>query len=98
MQRDAIYERIKYIFYNNNFTYMRSPNGKFKYNCTIIDLFDRSVVASMNGKYINSELAIETPARAFRFRITKKAPHTTLRVWSCGRLNLLPILLQKKNK
>jgi len=47
---------------------------------------------------IKVTVLIETPARAFRFRITKKAPHTTLRVWSCGRLNLLPILLQKKNK
>lgn len=137
-QRDAIYERIKYIFYNNNrtighraikaflsrygiylskttvhkymnknlnlaaiimrkkpgykaakkhkifsnilnqnfiidkknkvwctdFTYMRSPNGKFRYNCTIIDLFDRSVVASINSKYMNSELAIETLKKA----------------------------------
>ena len=33
-----------------DFTYMRQPNGKFRYNCTIIDLFD----------YINNELAIDT--------------------------------------
>lgn len=30
------------------------------HNCTIIDLFDRSVVASLNGNHITAELAIET--------------------------------------
>lgn len=133
-QREAIYERIKYIFYNNNrtvghramriflsrygvhlskttvhkymnktlnlaavimckkprytsgkkhkifdnllnqnfiideknkvwctdFTYMRQPGGKFRYNCTIIDLYDRSAIASVNSNYINTELSIET--------------------------------------
>lgn len=28
-----------------HFTYMRQPNGRFRYNCTIIDLFDRSAIA-----------------------------------------------------
>ena len=32
-----------------DFTYMRQPNGKFRYNCSIIDLFDRSAVASLNS-------------------------------------------------
>ena len=39
---------------------MRQPNGKFRYNCSIIDLFDRSAVASLNSNYINADLAIET--------------------------------------
>ena len=43
-----------------DFTYMRQPNGKFRYNCTIIDLFDRSAIASINSDYINTELAIDT--------------------------------------
>ena len=30
-----------------------------RYNCTIIDLFDRSVIASVSGKNITSQLAIE---------------------------------------
>lgn len=137
-QRDAIYERIKYIFYNNNrtighrpmrvflsrygihlskttvhkymnkalnlaavimrkkpgysagkkhkifdnllkqnftvddknkiwctdFTYMRQPNGRFRYNCTIIDLYDRSAIASVNSDFINSDLAIKTLTKA----------------------------------
>lgn len=48
-----------------DFTYMREPGGKFRYNCTIIDLFDRSVISSLNSKYINTDLAIETLAKAF---------------------------------
>ena len=43
-----------------DFTYMRQPNGKFRYNCTIIDLYDRSAVASINSNYINTDFAIKT--------------------------------------
>ena len=43
-----------------DFTYMRQPNGRFKYNCTIIDLFDRSAISSVNSDYINTDLAKET--------------------------------------
>ena len=39
---------------------MRQPNGKFRYNCSIIELFDRAAVASVNDNYINTELAIKT--------------------------------------
>lgn len=43
-----------------DFTYMRLANGKMRYNCSIIDLYDRSVVGTLNSKYINTDLAIET--------------------------------------
>ena len=43
-----------------DFTYMRQPNGKFRYNGSIIDLYDRSAVASLNSDYINTDLAINT--------------------------------------
>ena len=43
---------------------MHQPNGKFRYNCSIIDLFDRSAVASINSNYINTDLAIETLKKA----------------------------------
>ena len=49
-----------------DFTYMRQPNGKFRYNCTIMDLFDRSAIASVNSDYINTELAIETLTEALK--------------------------------
>lgn len=35
-------------------------NGSIRYNCTIIDLYDRSVIASVTDKWITSNLAIKT--------------------------------------
>lgn len=42
-----------------DFTYMRLGNGKMRYNCSIIDFHERSVISSINSKYINTDLAIE---------------------------------------
>lgn len=47
-----------------DFTYVYLTNGSRRYNCTIIDLYDRSVVASVNSHHINAELAIETLKQA----------------------------------
>lgn len=47
-----------------DFTYIALTNGTILYNCTIIELYDRSVVASQNGKWITSDLAIETLQKA----------------------------------
>lgn len=47
-----------------DFTYMRQANGKFRYNCSIIDLYDRVAIASVNGDYINTQLAIDTLTQA----------------------------------
>ena len=49
-----------------DFTYMRQPNGKFRYNCSIIDLYDRSAVASLNSDCINTDLAINTLKTALK--------------------------------
>ncbi len=35
-------------------------NGSMRYNCTILDLYDRSLVASETGKWITNDLAIRT--------------------------------------
>ena len=43
-----------------DFTYLFLKNGDVRYNCTIIDLHDRSVVASITDRHITSELAIRT--------------------------------------
>ncbi|HKL73830.1 MAG TPA: IS3 family transposase [Clostridia bacterium] len=43
-----------------DFTYLHLSTGEKRYNCTILDLFDRSVVASLNSHKIDSELAINT--------------------------------------
>ena len=43
-----------------DFTYVYLSNGTRRYNCTIIDLYDRSVISSVNSYRINAELAINT--------------------------------------
>jgi len=48
----------------SDFTYLYLTNGTVRYNCTIIDLHDRSVVASENGKFITSDLAMRTLDKA----------------------------------
>lgn len=42
-----------------DFTYIRLENGRMRYNCSIIDLYDRTVVSSVNSDYINTDLAIK---------------------------------------
>ena len=39
-----------------DFTYIRLANGKMRYNCSILDVYDRSIVASVNGISIHTEL------------------------------------------
>ena len=43
-----------------DFTYLRLTNGAKRYNCSIMDLYDRSIVATLNGKEITATLAINT--------------------------------------
>ena len=47
-----------------DFTYIPLSDGSMRYNCTIIDLHDRSVIASVNSKNITAVLAIETLSKA----------------------------------
>ena len=47
-----------------DFTYMTLTNGTMRYNCSIIDLYDRSVVASENSSFITSFLAVRTLEKA----------------------------------
>lgn len=47
-----------------DFTYLFLKSGEVRYNCTIIDLYDRSVVASITDRHITSELAIRTVQKA----------------------------------
>lgn len=47
-----------------DFTYLHLTNGAVRFNCTIIDLFDRSVVASETSHHITAELAISTLSKA----------------------------------
>jgi len=43
-----------------DFTYLQLSDGRKRYNCSIIDLYDRSIVATLNGKSITAKLGIET--------------------------------------
>lgn len=43
-----------------DFTYLYLADGAKRYNCSIIDLYDKSVLATMNSKRIDAELAIRT--------------------------------------
>ena len=47
-----------------DFTYLFLKNGDVRYNCTIIDLYDRSVVASITDRHITSDLAMRTLQKA----------------------------------
>lgn len=53
-----------------DFTYIPITDGSMRYNCTILDLFRREVVASVTGKEITAELAIKTLNTALRGRYT----------------------------
>lgn len=43
-----------------DFTYIMLEDGRKRYNCSIIDLYDRSVVATRNSNHIDAALAIQT--------------------------------------
>lgn len=43
-----------------DFTYLQLAGGNKRYNCSIIDLYDRSVIATLNSKYIDAKLAMDT--------------------------------------
>ena len=47
-----------------DFTYLFLSDHEVRYNCTIIDLHDRSVVASITDRHITSGLAIRTLQKA----------------------------------
>ena len=49
-----------------DFTYLTLSTGEKRYNCSILDLYDRRIVASLNSKYIDSKLAIDTLALALK--------------------------------
>lgn len=49
-----------------DFTYLYLTDGSKRYNCSILDLYDRSIVASTNGKEITSKLAINTLKKAIK--------------------------------
>ena len=55
-----------------DFTYLFLKNGDVRYNCAIIDLYDRSVVASITDRHITSDLAIRTLQKALESQRQEK--------------------------
>ncbi len=51
-----------------DFTYLFLKNGDVRYNCAIIDLHDRSVVASITDRHITSDLAVRTLQKTLDFQ------------------------------
>lgn len=49
-----------------DFTYLYTADGSLHYNCTIIDLYDRSVVSSLTDSKMTASLAIRTLKDALR--------------------------------
>lgn len=49
-----------------DFTYIYLLNNDVRYNCTVIDLYDRSVVSSVCGKRMDTELAKRALNKAFK--------------------------------
>ena len=47
-EKENIKNKIKEIYYSN-FTYLKLTDGTFRYNCSILDLYDRSIVARCNS-------------------------------------------------
>ena len=47
-----------------DFTYLFLTDGSKRYNCTIIDLHDRSVIASITDKHMTADLAKRTLQKA----------------------------------
>lgn len=43
-----------------DFTYIFMEDGRKRYNCSIIDLYDKSAVATLNSNHIDAKLAIDT--------------------------------------
>ena len=49
-----------------DFTFLYLTNGDLRFNCTVLDLYDRSVVGTADGYWISTDLAIEALEKALR--------------------------------
>ena len=49
-----------------DFTYLKLTDGSFRYNCSILDLYNRSIVSSITAREMTSDLAIKALEKALR--------------------------------
>ena len=57
-----------------DFTYLYLSSREVRYNCTIIDLHERAVIASITDRNITSDLAIRTLEKALKSQPKLKGP------------------------
>jgi len=57
-----------------DFTCLFLSDGSKRYNCSILDLCDRSIVASITDRYITADLAIRTVKKALESQPKLNAP------------------------
>lgn len=55
-------------YWCTDFTYLPQEDGTMRYNCTIIDLYRRVAIATLNGPHIDWKLAADTLAIALKKR------------------------------
>lgn len=54
------------LIWATDFTYLPLADGTMHYNCTMIDLYDRSAVVTLNGASMTADLAIKTLRMALK--------------------------------
>ncbi len=54
------------LIWATDFTYLSLADGTMHYNCTIIDLYDRSAVVTLNGASMTADLALKTLRKALK--------------------------------
>ena len=55
-----------------DFTYLYLEDGSKRYNCSILDLYDKSIVATKNGKRMDAQLAMDTLKKALERNPSEK--------------------------
>ena len=63
-----------------DFTYLFLKNGEVRYNCSIFDLYDRSIIASITDRHITSELAIRTLQKALDAQPVRKGDYSFIAI------------------
>lgn len=65
-------QKLKIHSWCTDFTYLYLSDGTKCYKCSIINLYDKSIVATFNGKRIDAALAIDTLKTALQKNKTGK--------------------------
>ena len=59
-----------------DFTYLFLENRDTRYNCTILDLHDRSMIASITDRHVSADLAVRTLSKAIESQSKIKGVQT----------------------